>query len=229
MRNYLPTIKDLPEDDRPRERLIKYGAQHLSDAEILAIILRVGNRELTAVDLARSLIRECGGFRGLDGRSVSELCQTSGIGPAKAAQIKAAIELGKRLFLETAQNNGKVGCSEDVFQLMFPYLRDSNREVFKILLLTSRNTIIEEKTLFEGSLTESIVSPREVIKVAINRGAASVVFIHNHPSGNPQPSEEDKRVTRHLKKACELVGVNVLDHIIVGKSGYFSFADSGLL
>ncbi len=229
MNRYTPKIKDWPENDRPRERLVKYGAQSLSDAEILAIILRVGNQELTAIDLARKLIKECNGFRGLDMKSIAELCQVNGIGPAKAAQIKAAIETGKRLFLEDVQNNGKVECSADVHRLLSPYLRDSNREVFKILLLTSRNTIITEKTLFEGSLTESIVSPREVIKEAINQGAAAVVFVHNHPSGNPHPSEEDKRLTRHLKKACELVGVSVLDHIIIGKNGYYSFADSGLL
>jgi len=229
MNRYTLKIKDWPENDRPRERLIKHGEASLSDAEILAIVLRVGNQELTAIDLARKLIQECGGFRGLDTRSIAELCQVNGIGPAKAAQIKAAIETGKRLFLEDNEPDGKVTCSDDVYRLFCPYLRDLNREVFKLLMLTTRNTVILEKTLFEGTLTESTVSPREVIKEAINQGAASVVFIHNHPSGNPQPSEEDKRLTRHLKTACELVGVNVLDHIIIGKSDYYSFADAGLL
>lgn len=229
MARYTPKIKDWPENDRPRERLIKHGPENLSDAEILAILLRVGNFESTAIDLARKIIKDFDGFRGLDTRSVSELCQINGIGPAKAAQIKAALEAGKRLFLEQVKNSKKVESSDDVFHLVAPHLKNKNREVFKILLLTSRNTIISEKTVFEGSLTESMVSAREVIKEAINQSAASIVFVHNHPSGNPAPSEEDKRVTRQLKTACEVVGVHVLDHIIIGQDGYYSFADSGLI
>lgn len=229
MARYTPKIPEWPEEDRPRERLIKFGADKLSDAEILAILLRVGSQETTAIDLARQLIKEFGGFRGMDSRSVAELCQVSGIGPAKAAQIKAALEAGKRLFLEDTKIKDKVEGSDDVYKIISPYLRDLNHEVFKILLLTSRNTLILEKTVFEGSLTESIVSPREIIKEAVNHSAASVVFVHNHPSGNPEPSEEDKRVTMQLKTACQMVGINVLDHIIIGSKGYFSFADSGLI
>jgi DNA repair protein RadC len=229
MNAYRLKIKDWPESERPRERLVKYGAQSLSDAEILAIILRVGNYEKTAIDLARSIITELGGFRGLDTRSIAELCQVNGIGPAKAAQIKAAIEIGKRLFLEENTASLTVECSEDVFKIVGPYLENLDREVFKILLLNSRNSIILDKELFQGGLTESMVSPREVIKEAINHSAASVVFVHNHPSGHPSPSEEDKNVTRRLKNACETVGVKVLDHIIIGKKAYYSFADSGLL
>ena len=229
MARYTPKIPDLPESDRPRERLIRLGADSLSDAELFAIILRVGNRESTAIDLARSIIKDFGGFSGLDSKSIPELCQVNGIGPAKAAQIKAALEIGKRLFSEQKNSSDKVECSDDVFNRVSPHLRNLSREVFKILLLTSRNTIIDEKTIFEGSLTESIVSPREIVKEALNQSAASVVFVHNHPSGDPAPSEEDKRVTRHLKSACEAVGINVLDHIIIGSKSYYSFADSGLL
>ncbi|MFQ5676448.1 MAG: DNA repair protein RadC [bacterium] len=229
MARYTPKIPDLPESDRPRERLVRHGPDSLSDAELFAIILRVGNIETTAIDLARKMLKDFGGFRGLDSKSVSELCQVNGIGTAKAAQIKAALEIGKRLFIEQAAGKGKVESSEDVFQIVNPHLRNLNREVFKIMLLTSRNTIIEEKTIFEGSLTESIVSPREIVKEALNQSAAAVVFVHNHPSGNPSPSEEDRRVTRHLKSACEMVGISVLDHIIIGADSYYSFADSGLL
>lgn len=228
MARYTPKIPDWPESERPRERLIKFGAAGLSDAEILAILLRVGNHETTAIDLARHIINDFGGFRGLDSRSVAELCEVAGVGPAKAAQIKAAIELGKRLFLEEAAPQSKVESSEDVFKLVSPHLQNLNHEVFRILLLTSRNAVIADKVMFAGSLTESIVSPREIIKEAINQAAASVVFVHNHPSGDPAPSNEDKRVTSHLKQACEMVGVNVLDHIIVANSKYYSFADSGL-
>ena len=229
MARYTPKIPEWPEDERPRERLVKFGAEKLSDAEVLAILLRVGSQDRTAIDLARYLLSEFGGFRGLDEKSISEICQVNGIGHAKAAQIKAAIELGKRLFLEEVKTKEKVESSDDVYRIVHPHLRNLGKEVFKILMLTTRNTIIEEKTIFEGSLTESVVSPREVIKEAVNHAAASVVFVHNHPSGNPEPSEEDKRVTRTLKSACEVVGINVLDHIIIGHKGYYSFADSGLI
>ena len=229
MARYSPKIPDWPEDERPRERLIKFGAEKLSDAEILAILLRVGSQETTAIDLARHVLKEFGGFRGMDSKSPAEMCSINGIGPAKAAQIKAAIELGKRLFMEDTKTRNKVESSEDIYKIFHPHLRNLDREVFKIVLLTSRNTIIEEKTVFEGSLTESIVSPREIIKEAINQSAASIVCVHNHPSGNPQPSEEDKRVTKHLKAACEVVGIQVLDNIIIGSNDYYSFADSGLI
>jgi len=224
-----PKIPEWPEEERPRERLITHGPERLSDAELLAILLRVGGKDDTAIDLARRLINEFSGFRGLDSRSVAELCQVNGIGPAKAAQIKAALEIAKRLFRETIHLEDKVQSSEDVYHLVRPYLRDLTREVFRVVFLTSRNRVIGEKSLFEGSLTESMVSPREVIKEAVNRGAASIVFIHNHPSGDPSPSEEDRRMTARLKQACEVVGITVLDHIIVGRDRYFSFADEGIL
>ncbi len=229
MARYSPKIKDWPEDDRPRERLARFGPAALSDAEIMAILLRVGNHDTTALDLARRLLTTYGGFRGLDAVSIPELCQVNGIGPAKAAQIKAALELGKRLFLEKTPERPKVESSEDVYRLVSPHLRDLSHEVFRVLFLTSRNRVLADKVLFTGSLTESIVSPREIVREAVNQTAASVVFVHNHPSGNPEPSEEDKRVTRRLKQACEVVGVEVLDHIIVGEKSYFSFADSGLI
>lgn len=229
MGKYSVKIPEWPEDERPRERLIRHGAEKLSDAELLAILLRTGDKDDTAIDLARHLIHKFGSFRGLDSRSVSELCQVKGVGPAKAAQIKAAIELGKRLFIESSKIKDKIQCSEDVYKRVGPYLRDLNKEVFKVLLLTTRNNIILEKTLFEGSLTESVVSPREVIKEAIGESAAAVIFVHNHPSGDPSPSEEDKRVTTQLKGACELMGITVLDHIIIGEDRYFSFADNGMI
>jgi len=229
MTRYNVKIPEWPEDERPRERLIKFGATALSDAEIMAILLRVGNHETTAIDLARELLHTFAGFGGLDACSIPELCQIDGIGPAKAAQIKAALELGKRLSLAGMTQRRKVESSEDVYQLVSPHLRHLNHEVFRVILLTSRNAVIADKVLFSGSLTESVVSPREIIKEAINQAAASVVFVHNHPSGHPSPSEEDKKVTRRLKQACEVVGINVLDHIIVGGETYFSFADSGLI
>jgi DNA repair protein RadC len=229
MARYVAKIRDWPENERPRERLLLHGAASLSDAETLAIILRVGTRELTAIDLARKLLNDFGGFRGLDNRSAEEIVQFNGIGTAKAAQIKAALEIGKRVANEQAREREVFESSDDVYRLVGPPLRDLPREVFKVLFLTSRNSLLADRTLFEGSLTESLVSPREVIKEALNRSAASLVFVHNHPSGNPSPSDEDKRITGLLRRACDAVGISVLDHIIIGNSGYFSFADSGLM
>lgn len=229
MAQYSTRIKDWPESERPRERLIQHGPETLSDAELLAIILRVGGGERTAIDLARHLIQTFGGFRGMDARSVAELCDVHGVGTAKGAQIKAALEIGKRLLLEDPRERAIVSSSEDAYALVQPHMANLSREVFRVLLLTSRNTLIADRVLFEGSLTESIVSPRELVKTAVNESAASVVLVHNHPSGDPHPSDADKRVTGRLKQACEVVGVAVLDHLIIGHNRYFSFADNGLL
>jgi DNA repair protein RadC len=229
MKKYILKIKDWPEHERPRERLIKYGADKLQDAELLAIILRVGGIEDTAIDLARILLNKFGSFRGLDGKSVSELCEVNGIGPAKAAQIKAAMEMGKRMASEQIKIKERIESYKDVYKLVGPYMRDLHREEFKIILLTSRNNLILERTLFEGSLTESIVNAREIVKEALNNTAASIVFVHNHPSGDPTPSTEDKNITQRLVNACKLVGVNPLDHVIIGKDDYYSFSENGLI
>jgi DNA repair protein RadC len=229
MERYVSKIMDWPVDERPRERFLKYGPQKASDVELLAILLRVGGIDLTAIDLARCLIKKFGSFRGIDSQSIAELCTVDGIGPAKAVMLKAALEMGKRLYLEKAESNQKISSSEDIYQLFRLHVRDSDREIFKIVLLTSRNQIILEKTLFEGSLAESLVAPREVVKEGVTHAAAGLIFVHNHPSGDPSPSNEDKRITQRLKMACELVGIRVLDHVIIGKDSYFSFSDNGLL
>ena len=184
---------------------------------------------MTAIDLARHLITEFGGLRGVDTRSVQELCLIDGIGPAKAAQIKAALEIAKRFSRETSRVSDRISSSDDVYQTVRLRMRDLHREEFRVLFLTGRNDILAEKTIFEGSLTESVVSAREIIREGVNHCAAAVVFLHNHPSGDPSPSIEDKRVTQKLKTACEAADIKVLDHIIIGKDDYYSFADHGLL
>ena len=229
MEKYSFTIKDLPEHDRPRERLIKFGADKLQDAELLAIVLRMGGLEDSAVDLARNLLNKFGGFRGLDSKSVSELCEINGIGPAKAAQVKAAIEIGKRMVSEKVKTKEKIEVIDDVYRLVGPYMRNLQREEFKIILLTSRNNLILERTIFEGSLCESLVNTREIIKEALNQSAASIIFVHNHPSGDPSPSTEDKRMTQKLVNACNLVGIKPFDHIIIGDDRYYSFNEHGLM
>ncbi len=229
MAKYTLTIKDWPEHERPRERLLQYGADKLQDAELLAILLRVGGLNVSAIDLARNLLNQFDGFRGLNSKSVTELCEINGIGPAKAAQIKAALEIGKRMASEKFKAKQKIESCDDVFKLVHPYMGDLTREEFKIILLSSRNNLILEKTLFEGSLSESMVNPREIIKVALNNSAAAIIFVHNHPSGEPSPSVEDKEITKRLVSACNLVGIRAFDHIIIGKDNYYSFAENGLM
>jgi DNA repair protein RadC len=225
MNNYWRKIPEWPEDERPREKLLRFGSENISDAELLAILLRIGNREQSAIDLARQLIREAGGLDGIDGRGASELCQIKGIGPAKAAQLKAAFEIGKRLLSTAGRKRKKIICSQDVYRILSPHLRRRKREAFKVIFLTRRNTIIGEETLFEGSLTESLINPREIVKSALAHSAAGVIFVHNHPSGDPSPSPEDQTITDQLTRACKLVNIRVVDHIIIGDRDYYSFAD----
>ena len=229
MGQYARKIPDWPEDERPRERLLKLGPEVLSEAELLAIILRTGSGDDTSVDLARHLLDQFDGLRGLDRQPAIELCKVNGIGPAKAAQIKAALELSKRLAQEKWQVKARVHCSEDVYRRVHLRMRDLSQEEFRVIYLTARNDIITEVKLFEGSLSESVVSPREVILTAVQNAAASIILLHNHPSGDPLPSREDKNVTQKIRQACKYFDVQLLDHIIIGKEKYFSFADERLL
>ena len=222
-------IKNWPENERPRERLAKYGAKTLSDSQLLAILLRTGNRNKNAVDLARNLLSHFGGLRALDSISFSELCSIKGIGLAKATQIKAALEIGKRFLRQKTENNKRIKTVEDVVNYYKPYLRDLKKEVFKVMLLDGRNKMLKDVTISQGSLTASVVHPREVIKEAIKESAAALIFVHNHPSGESKPTKEDIEITHRLIKACDLVGLRVLDHIIIGNDNYTSFLDKGLI
>ncbi len=222
-------IKDWPEHERPRERLLKHGADTLSDAELLGILLRTGNRRQSAMELGRRLLIDFGGLRGIDQMQVGELCRVNGVGLAKAAQIKAALELAKRLVQEKWKSNVTLVNPEAVYEYVRLRMRDLPREEFRVLFLTARSESIDEKVLFEGSLMESVVSPREIIRTAVQCAAANVILLHNHPSGNPSPSDEDRRATEKLVAACRYAEVTVLDHLIVGKDSFFSFADHGLI
>jgi DNA repair protein RadC len=229
MVRFAAKIPDWPEDERPRERLLKHGPDSLADAELLAIILGTGSGQNTSVDLARHLLSRFDGLRGIDVQPAETLCEINGIGIAKAAGIKAALELAKRLAQQRWRVREGVTCSQDVYRLFHLRMRDLGREEFRALFLTGRNVILSEKILFEGSLRESVVSPREIILSAVQLSAASVILLHNHPSGDPFPSSEDKVVTRKIAQACEYVDISVLDHIIIGKDSYYSFADHGLM
>lgn len=225
---YPKAIVNWPEDERPREKLLKLGADKLSDTELLAILLRVGSSGKSAVDMARELINQFGTFRNIDSKSFAEL-KRKGLGIAKIAQMKAALEIGKRFLKEKSLSKVKIKFSKDIVDYFIPYLRDMKKEIFKVVLLDGKNKIIKDVTLSEGTLTKSIVHPREVIKEAVTESAAALVLIHNHPSGDPHPSPDDIEVTNRIISACELVGIRVLDHIIIGDNNYFSFFNEGLI
>jgi DNA repair protein RadC len=233
MTSYPGAIKEWPEDERPRERLMKLGADTLSEAQLLAIMLATGDASSgqSALDLAMYLVRTFDGLRALDAASIAELCQIKGIGPAKATTIKAALELGKRLFGEPVQRHLKVTSPQDLVNYFQPRLQHLRKEVFKAVLLNTKHQMLKDVTVSEGSLSASLVHPREAFLPAIKESAAAVIFLHNHPSGDPTPSTEDKELTLRLVEVGQLIGISVLDHIIIGSGspGYISFRDTGLL
>lgn len=225
------TIKDWPEDDRPREKLLSRGAQALSETELLAVILRNGNASTgeSAVDHARLLLNRFGGLKGIDEASPGELGKFKGIGPAKIAQVKACFEIARRVSSQKWETGQPLRSSEDVYRHFRENLGKEKRELFYVVLLNNKNRKIREVKISEGSLTASLVHPREVYNPVIRESAAAVIFVHNHPSGDPAPSPEDIDITRRLKEVGEVVGVRVLDHVVIGYDRYFSFSDKGML
>lgn len=226
---YHTRIKELPSDDRPRERLIAFGPEYLSPAELLAILLRTGTERYSAIGLAEHLIKDFGGLRGVAAMNVDELSKVHGIGPAKAAQIKAAIEFGRRLVATSADERYKIRSPQDVYNYLSLDLRDEKREHFVALLLDTKNGVLQRYTVSVGDLSSSIVHPREVFTEAVRRSAASMIVAHNHPSGDPNPSPEDIAVTRRLVEAGELLGIDVLDHIVLGDGRYISLKEKGFM
>lgn len=223
------TIHDLPVSERPRERLQKLGAAALSAQELLALILGRGIAGESVMVTAQRLLSQFGSLKGTASASIEELSQVRGIGTAKAAQIKAAFELANRL--EGYPESGKqppVRTPEEVASLVRGRLRGKKKEYFLALLLDTRGQLIKTSEISVGSLDSSIVHPREVFKAAMTASAASVIFVHNHPSGDPAPSEDDIKLTERLVQAGEIVGIDVLDHIIIGGENYFSLKRQGL-
>ena len=218
-----------PVTERPRERLLAKGANVLSDAQLLAILLRTGRRDFSAVQVAIELLDQVGGIGGLAKSGVEELCTIQGVGIAKAAQLKAAVELGRRSIAAPLSTGTRVSSSADLFKHFHPMIRDVKHEIFKVVLLDAKNTVVKEATVSEGSLTLSVVHPREVFALAVRESAAGVIFLHNHPSGDPAPSSEDRQLTNRLVAAGKLLGIRVLDHLIIGDGRYVSFADEGWL
>ena len=225
------TIKNWPQADRPREKLLAQGSRVLSEAELLAIVLRNGHASTgeSAMDHARVLLGQFGGLQGIDAASVSELSTVKGIGPAKVAQIKASLEIGRRMGSQKWETGQALRSSEDVYRHFRDHLGGEKRELFYVVLLNNKNRKIREVKISEGSLTASLVHPREVYNPVIRDSAAAVIFVHNHPSGDPAPSPEDIDITRRLKEVGDVMGIRVLDHVVIGHDRFFSFNDKGMI
>jgi DNA repair protein RadC len=218
-----------PKNERPRERLLQDGPQHLTEAELIGILLGKGTRKKTAIDLARELLDRYESLQKLFSRSPSELMTIKGIGSAKAAILSAAFELVRRIQSRKGADRPLFKRSSDVAGYYLPLMRDSRKEVFKVLLLNRANRFVKEVFISEGTLDASIVHPRDVFREALLEPAAAIILIHNHPSGSPSPSDEDLRITKQLVEAGRLLGIKVYDHIILAGESYVSFADQGLL
>nr|WP_330397033.1 DNA repair protein RadC [Anaerovirgula multivorans] len=228
--NLYTTIKEMPECERPREKLLTHGVNALSNAELLAIILSTGTKEMSAIDLANHIIHSSKeGLRVLTNCTIEELSLTKGVGLAKSSQIIAAIELGKRIALTSKANNYKIKSPDDVSHLLMEEMRYLKKEFFNIILLNTKNEVIAVENISIGSVNASIVHPREVFVRAIKRTSSSIILVHNHPSGDPDPSKEDINITKRLVEAGKVIGIEVLDHIIIGDNVYSSLKEKNII
>ena len=223
-------IKDWSNDDRPRERFMNQGAEAVSSAELLAILIGSGTAEVTSVDLMRNILADHGdSLRTLGTLTNQELQKYNGIGPAKAVTIQAALELGKRFMLEEKSQRHRFNGSDDVQEFFRIKMRDLCHEECHLLLLDVKNQYMGHHLLSRGGITESTVDIRLLLRHALVAGAPNVILAHNHPSGNPQPSRQDDELTKRLNQACHAVQLRLLDHIIIGDNTYYSYADEGKL
>ncbi|WBX82276.1 DNA repair protein RadC [Virgibacillus salarius] len=222
-------IKNVPKDDRPRERLIKSGSSHLSNAEILAIILGSGTRQESVLALSNRLLMHFEGLKLLSDATIEELIAIRGIGTAKAVLILAAVELGKRMHIYRSDERHVIRSPEDGAEYVMEEMRGLNQEHFVTLFLNTKNQIIHKQTIFIGSLNASIVHPREVFREAVKRSAASIIVVHNHPSGDPTPSQEDIHVTRRLVECGKMIGIELIDHLVIGDRKYVSLKEKGYI
>jgi DNA repair protein RadC len=226
-------FRELPEAEKPRERLARHGADVLTDAEILAIFLRTGTAGLDVLALAKLLLREWGSLRRLAGCSTAELAKSPGMGPAKAAELKAAFEMGRRMS-RPEEEKPRVDRAGVIYDILAAEMQALPHESLRVLLLDTRHGLLDDREVSRGSLNESIAHPREIFRPAIALGAYAIAVAHNHPSGDPQPSEADRRLTRRLAEAGTLLQIPLVDHVIIGaRRGdlppYFSFREAGLI
>lgn len=229
MRSSSLCVKEMALEERPREKMLTKGEKSLSNAELLAIILRTGTKKQSVLELANYIInKDSQGIRWLNDITIEELCKIDGIGISKAAQIKASLELGIRIS-SAKPIRYKVTNPWDIYKYYMDSLRYLNKEIFKIILLNTKNEIICDIDISVGTLNMSVVHPREVFREAIKRSSNKIILMHNHPSGNIEPSNEDKNVTSRLVKCGELIGIEVIDHIIIGDGLYYSFKENMII
>jgi DNA repair protein RadC len=222
-------IRDWPRDERPREKLLEKGAAALSDAELLAILLRTGTRGSSAVDLARDVLKSFRGLRKFIAADRRRFCAVPGLGVARFAELQAAVEISRRQLTESLKAGPSLASPRATCDFLSAKLRDLEHEVFCCLYLDKRHRLIEYEELFRGTIDGASVHPREIVKLALQRNSAAVIVAHNHPSGVAEPSQADELITQRLKEALGLVDIRLLDHIIVGDGASVSFAERGLL
>lgn len=224
------TLSSWAVEDRPREKVLANGIQHLSDSELLAILLGSGTKNQTAVELARIILRSSGNnLLELGKQSVDELVRIKGVGPAKAISLLAALELGRRRAGIQATEKVQVKSSETVFRLFHPILGDLGHEEFWLLMLNRANRVLGRYKVSQGGLSGTVIDTRIILKKALDNLASSIIVCHNHPSGNMQPSDADVKITGKLRKAAEMLEIKLIDHVIIADKSYFSFADEGLI
>jgi DNA repair protein RadC len=221
-------VRELPPEERPRERLARLGPEALRDAELLAVLFRTGTRKTGAVALAERVVRHFGGLRGLSRASIEELKAVKGLGDVKAVEIKAALELGKRLAEFTERDRDKIQCAEDVAGLLMTRFKDCEQEEFRALLLNTKNEVMKVVEISRGGLDSTLALPRDVFRQAVREGATAVIVCHNHPSGDPEPSQTDIALTKRLDEAASLLGLRFLDHVVFGDGRYVSIKEKQL-
>lgn len=225
---YAPLIRDMPQDERPRERLMMVGPQALSTTELLAITLRTGVGGENVLRLAERLLAQCNGLSGVARASVKELCTVRGIGPAKAIEIKAALEIGRRLLVMAPEERPRVTSPADAANILMAEMMLLEQEHLRLILLDTRNYVLQTPTVYVGSLNTSVIRVGELFRAAIRENAAAFIVAHNHPSGDPSPSPEDVQVTRQIASAGKLLDIELLDHVIIGRQRYVSLKERGL-
>ncbi len=222
-------INHWPAQERPREKLLQHGPQHLSDAELLAIFLRTGVKGKSAVDLARGLLNAFGGLRAVLEAGQTSFCSQPGLGPAKFAQLQAVLEMARRHLAEELKKGSAINSPQVTRNFLLSTMRAARQEIFACLYLDSQNRLIEFREHFYGTIDSSSVYPRELVRSALECNAAAIILAHNHPSGIAQPSEADRSTTRTIKAAMQLIDVRLVDHMVVGDGEVLSFAELGLL
>ena len=222
-------IKDFPEEERPRERFMLNGAESLTNQELIAILIQTGSKDESALDVANRLLRHFNGLRILKDSTLDELKAIKGIGTAKGLQLLAALELGRRVSKLAFKERYAIRSPEDAAKYLMDEMRFLSQEHFICMYLNTKNIVMHKQTIFIGSLNASIVHPREVYKEAIKRSAASIICLHNHPSGDPSPSREDVEVTRRLAESGKIIGIDLLDHIIIGENKFVSLKEKGYI